>query len=678
VKVDLRYLGSSGVRESARGDTTVAFAPNLARPRVFFDGELADPVRYREAMSALHDVVVGDLRAKKKDKTAYLAWQQAEKQRETAMREALLDRHKREALAKIAAEPISPNLEADFRRMHSLYWTARRAWAAELSRNDPELFRHLVPCDPVVTVAPDVVFFEAFAKDESSYGCLTVARDAFRGPGGGDAGIGTTNVDYSLALYEHFQTLRTYRPTRLLVDPSGFDVKVAGAGDLREEKIDLPPSWLRGFGQLQASLALPRDRVELSVDLVYSLLTFLKRHREKKGPRCIRFELTPGEPPSVVIDPWGTRLQSRGRAWDGDAPRTIKVWGRRRLFALARLLPLAERFEVALLGTGLPSVWIAHMREMRFVLALSGWTANDWTGGSSLDQRLASFHADAAVTETLARYLETARRATLVELAQQTTAPKGTVLGSLHVLAKRGQLAYDFGAEVVRWRPILAVPLSDAALGPEPEETVEGRRLAAGDAVALARNEPMEGGKRLLVAKVQGTSCEGIVDADGGFTRAKCTCSFFHRTRLRAGPCRHLIALRSRGLGIALEAAPPPAPKLETAVAGVVTSVVFQLPAPALEAMRAEAARRGETLGAIADQAWRIARDRIKAAASLAPLGAAPSADPKVPQSFDVTAGVAVEIQSEAARLDVSVSAAFLAAWSLAKDAMRLTSSLLP
>ncbi|MEZ4309869.1 MAG: hypothetical protein R3F14_17665 [Polyangiaceae bacterium] len=35
--------------------------------------------------------------------------------------------------------------------------------------------------------------------------------------------LGTTNVDYSLALYEHFQTLRTYRPTRLLVDPSGFE-----------------------------------------------------------------------------------------------------------------------------------------------------------------------------------------------------------------------------------------------------------------------------------------------------------------------------------------------------------------------------------------------------------------------------------------------------------------------
>ena len=148
----------------------------------------------------------------------------------------------------------APNLESDFRRMHRIYWDARVRWANELARNDPELFRHLVPCDPVVTVAPDVVFFECFSKDESAYGCLTVDRDALRA---GEAGLGTTNVDYSLALYEHFQTLRSYRPTRLLVDPTGFEVKVEGRDDYREEKIDLPPSWLRGFGQLQAAMTLP-------------------------------------------------------------------------------------------------------------------------------------------------------------------------------------------------------------------------------------------------------------------------------------------------------------------------------------------------------------------------------------------------------------------------------------
>ena len=54
-----------------------------------------------------------------------------------------------------------PNAEV---RLGLDFVAARRQWARELSVNDPELFRHLVPCDPVVTVAPDVVFFEAFAN----------------------------------------------------------------------------------------------------------------------------------------------------------------------------------------------------------------------------------------------------------------------------------------------------------------------------------------------------------------------------------------------------------------------------------------------------------------------------------------------------------------------------------
>ena len=44
MKTDFRYLATSGVRESASG-ASVAFSPNLAREKVFFDGELLFPIR---------------------------------------------------------------------------------------------------------------------------------------------------------------------------------------------------------------------------------------------------------------------------------------------------------------------------------------------------------------------------------------------------------------------------------------------------------------------------------------------------------------------------------------------------------------------------------------------------------------------------------------------------------
>ena len=580
---DFHYLGRSGLQDVA-GGVALSFAPNLARPKVFFDGALRHPVRFREAVSALHDVVIGDMKAQPKDRSAWLAWKKQEAQREVELRQELFDKAKQAELARIAGEPIPPDLEQQFRKMHRVYWGARVRWAHELSRHDPELFRHLVPCDPVVTVAPDVVFFECFSKDESSYACLSVDRGAFAGAQ--EAGLGTTNVDYSIALYDHFQSLRSYRQTRLLVDPTGFEVGVAGHDDYREEKIDLPPTWLRGFGQIQAAMCLPATSVEVPVGAVYSILAHLGRHREKSGPRSLRFQLSPGRSPVIVIDPWNIPVICRGVTWGSDdgggagggaggpyrsAPvlagggstreptQEIKVWGRRRLFALARLLPLADRIEVRLLGSGLPSLWIVTMGEMRFTLALSGWTANDWSSGSNLDLMAGALHPDARLIERAGRHLAEVRRARFGELAAALGASSDSLLASLHVLAKQGQVIYDHAAEVYRYRPALPVALSEALLGPEPPELAEGKRLAR-DAVDILRDEPLTGARRAVVAKVKGTSCEAVLDGDGMIKKASCTCSFFQQNRLRAGPCRHLLAVRLHLSGKPLPAVDARAP----------------------------------------------------------------------------------------------------------------------
>ncbi|MCB9547359.1 MAG: SWIM zinc finger family protein [Myxococcales bacterium] len=541
MRLDLAYVGASEVRPVAGGQA-LAFAPNLRRDKVFFDGQLRHPVRFREAISALHAVVVSDLRAVPRDRSAWEAWKKQQAADEAALRQRMLVAAQARARAELGADvPDIPDLEKAFRREHALYWRVRRQWASELARDDAQLFRHLVPCDPVVTVADDVVFFECFSKDESSYGMLTVDRDAFTGH---DVGRGTTNVDYSLALFDHFQTLRTYRPTRLQVDPSGFEVKVEGRGDYREEKIDLPPSWLRGFGQILAASCLPTRVVPLGVEVVHGLLAFLRRHRERQGPRSLRFELTPGQPPAIVIEPWDVRLVSHSTTYAGPKPETIKVWGRRRLQVLGRLLPLAEGFDVHLLGSGLPSTWVARLGEMSFQLALSGWTANDWTGGARLDLLAGDGQVAAGTVRRLDAALKARPSATRAEV--EAALGGAPVAGAVHQLAREGQLIYDHAAARFRHRSILPVALSADVLGPESGEAVAGRALVG--QVDVAQDTPM-GANRLLVARVGGTRCEGLLDPDGVLTRARCTCSFFHTHRLRSGPCRHLLALRLRAGG---------------------------------------------------------------------------------------------------------------------------------
>ena len=653
MNLDLRYLGASEV-QATRGGATVRFSPNLARSPVFFDAELVHPVRFREAMSALHDVVVGDLRFKKRDKAAYVEWKKAQAQKDAELRRALFDQAKQAELARFVQEPMPPHLEADFREMHRLYWGARVRWANELSRADPELFRHLVPCDPVVTVAPDVVFFECFSKDESAYGCLSVDREALRGPGASSsAGLGTTNVDYSLGLYDHFQTLRSYRETRLSVDPSGFEVKVQGRDDYREEKIDLPPSWLRGFAQLQAAMTLPSRRVELPVEAVYSILAHLVRHRERTGPRCIRFQLAPGRAPVLVLDPWGITIPCRGRVDDdvpgalsvvgaraagqgpyrsapvlapaaappvADKPEEIKVWGRRRLLALARVLPLCDRVEVRLLGSGMPSIWVAHMGEMRLTLALSGWTANDWTSGANLEMLAGTSAAAPRTTAAVQGKLLEVQRATADALAEAVAAPRASALASLHELAKHGQAVYDFAAGCYRYREVMPFALSAAVLGPEHPELVEGRRIAAGGGVKVLRDEALPGGRRAVVFKAFDTSSEAVLDADGAILRAECTCSFFFKGRLRAGPCRHLVALK-----LALLAAVAPAPAVTTGPRAASPAKTTKLRGPVrreevvafaeevLVEVRARADHEDQGISAVVEGAWDLAFERLQA-----------------------------------------------------------------
>ncbi|MEQ1824964.1 MAG: hypothetical protein ABL921_03430 [Pirellula sp.] len=311
MELSFAYRRRSAVQQSSNG-LAIALAPNLRRDCVSYRGHLIDAISFREAISALHDIVINDLRYQPRDRSAYEAYRKNENERLSAQRREAAAAKSLELKA-LLLEPMPTGLESDFRRSRDQYWNARQQYSNYLLKHDRDLWRLLMPCDPVITVANDCLFFECFSADESSYGCLSVDRDAFQNES--DVALGTTNVDYSWGLYEHFQKLRSYRKTEFSIDPSGFDVRTQGADEHREEKIELPNS-----------------------------------------------------------------------TYQGKRAETIRIWGRDRLKVLARILPLIESVDVHLLGTGLPSFWVVRMRGMRLVLALSGWTVNNWTGASALQQ----------------------------------------------------------------------------------------------------------------------------------------------------------------------------------------------------------------------------------------------------------------------------------------------------
>jgi len=541
MRISFAYLGRSRMLESSAGGSTLSMMPNLAREKVSFDAPLLHPLRFREAMSALHDVVINDLRFKPRDKTAYDEW----KKQQAAAKQALFNRELERAKKDLATErdltPPPPGFDKLFEQTRKRYWNARFKLADLLRREDPELWRWLMPCDPVITVAPDVVFYECFSADESSYGCLSMSRDGFGASS--SVQLGTTNVDYSWDLYNHFQALRSYRETRFLIDPSGFEVKTDAVPGYREEKIDLPAGWLRGFMTTQEAMGMPGISVRLSRETVYSAIAFLKRHKAKASPRAVRFELLPGKPPSLVLEPWEQRIVSYGTTYDGPPTEPIRIWGARRLLVLARLLPLAESFDVVLLGTGLPSFWVANMGEMQLTLGLSGWTTNDWTRGSALDL----LAPPATLTEDLllrvGRLLQEQRSMSLAQLQTATGAQAPAVTAALRRLAFAGQVIHDLPRQVYRFRQVMPMALGEAQLGTENAELTAARHLMVTGKCSLKPAERTERGA-VLAGKVETNEVEIMVDLDGRIRRGKCQCGHFRKFGLRNGPCRHMLVVR--------------------------------------------------------------------------------------------------------------------------------------
>ncbi|GAB5516642.1 MAG: SWIM zinc finger domain-containing protein [Rhodopirellula baltica] len=545
MKVSMKYAGRSALLDISGGAKLLQMAPNLARQQVSFDGSLNRPIEFREAISALHDIVINDLRFQPRDKTAYQQWLLEQRARERTIRQTAMDQKRRDIASGIVDKPT-----AELKKAHAdalkRYWSARKTLDKRLRKENEALWRKLMPYDPVITVAEDVVFFECFSVDQSSYGCLTVDR----GDGFGESGqtqLGTTNVDYSWDLYDSFQSLRTYRQTRFQIDPAAFEVSTSGGGNQhREEKIDLPSGWLSGFVRLQSAMAMPMRKVTLPRSTMYSLLAFLKRNKAKTSPRAIRFELRENETPRLVLEPWGNTIEAIGATYQGLPTEPIRVWGRRRLLTLSRLLPLADSVDVYLLGTGLPSFWVVQMGPMRLTLGLSGWTTNDWSAGSSIDMLMPPQKPEPTLVASVAELLSNRLVGTLDEVTRHAGVPSELASSALNQLALRGQVIYDLHAGQYRWRSVLPIALSDKEIGPaHPELQAAEALIRAGKAEV---QEAMAGprGGIILTGRVEATLCETLVDGDGVIRRGKCLCKWHRKTGIRNGPCRHIQALRMR------------------------------------------------------------------------------------------------------------------------------------
>jgi predicted nucleic acid-binding Zn finger protein len=538
VEFEYRYAGASKVSEGS-GGSALSFVPDLLRPRTSFRGAVRDTLGFREAMSALHDVVVSDLRFKPKDRTRYLAWraQQEDVDLVAIARDRLATAHE---IEQVQAE-LAP-LRAQVHAARSPFYAARGRYWKYLYERDREMWFKL---DPVITVHPDQVFFECFSRDESSYGRLSARYEAFDQLG--ERACGTTNVDYSDGLYSELQKLRSYKHTRLDVDPSGFSVATSGEAH-REVKIDVPESWVRGFLQVSSAMTLPTTVVDLHPMDIHNVCLVLRRNKELFGPRSLRYRLRPGEPVLIVVEPWGIEVRCPRSIFKGSAEREVRVWGRRRLHILERLLPRAKNVRVHLLGTGQPSFYVVDLGPLSFTLGLSGWTKNDWAAASNFDLMAAREDVDDGTRRRVFDKLGQSWLSSPATLAKELGLAEPLVASALAGWVQAGRAVYDLESGVYRKRELTREPLPAAALRFASEREAEAARILHQGKVAI--DEVHENDGRLRVSgrieyKGRVTPAWFLLDADRRLVEGDCTCDYFIRNRLHRGPCDHLLALRA-------------------------------------------------------------------------------------------------------------------------------------
>jgi predicted nucleic acid-binding Zn finger protein len=550
VEFNYRYRGASAVTEGAQG-SAMSFVPDALRPPTYFRGRVRDALGFREAMSALHDVVVSDLTFQPKDRTKYLAWraQQADLDLVAVARDRVDNAREME---QVRAE-LAP-LEAQAHKARSAFYEARGRYYKYLYEHDKELWFKL---DPVITVHPDQLFFECFSRDESSYGRLAASYEGFDEVG--ERAFGTTNVDYSDGLYGEFQKLRSYKHTSLDVDPAGFGVATSGEDAHREVKIDVPDSWVRGFLQVSSSMTLPTTVVDLHPMDIHNVCLVLRRNKELFGPRSLRYRLRPGEPVVIVVDPWGIEVRCPRSIYQGPTATEIRVWGRRRLHILERLLPRARRVRVHLLGTGLPSFYLVDLGQLSFTLGLSGWTHNNWSAASNFDLMATREQVDDSTRQSVFAGLGKHWLSTPAALAQELGLSEPVVSSALSGWVQAGRAIYDLEKGVYRKRELSREPLPAEKLRFASEREAEAAHILHHGKIALDEVTTREGNTR-MAGRVEHrgrlSTTMLVLDPDRRLVDGECTCDHYVRNRLHRGPCDHMLALRAaerRGISDTIE-----------------------------------------------------------------------------------------------------------------------------
>ncbi|GAF55459.1 hypothetical protein JCM18901_1105 [Psychrobacter sp. JCM 18901] len=420
-----------------------------------------------------------------------------------------------------------------------------------------------------------------------------------------EATLGTTSIDYSTALFNGIEKIRDHKQTILDIGHEAVGLQLLEAKpetaeadtdstvtkptvkkQIIEKRINVPKSWIRALLQVQSAGQLPQDTIHLDPIALYNVLFELRMHADIKGKRRgLLIELRPQQLPVIILEPFDitvtSQISQQQKPYPGQQAKLIRLWGRRRLSLLKRLLPHTDSVSVSILGQGMPSYWTLKGKGFHFTFAMTGFSQANWSQSLNFDlllpkrplhntltaseENLSDSHNDSnddanglsVLIKTLA-----STPSTLDDLvkslsadASLTSVPVSHSQVQQWLLSgtQQGLIRYEMATQLYHYRPLSQVPLDMAQFAYHNEAEKQafdliGRTDAvqkftvetvAVKGITIRADIHVEEDRRTYHSQLQ-LGDEGLV------TKAECSCPQYLQHRLTHGVCAHLIVLRLR------------------------------------------------------------------------------------------------------------------------------------
>lgn len=574
MKVNYQYASPSMCLQEG-GQTTLGLSPDLSRDeKVSFLGKLKHPLIFRDAMLMLREIVISDMTQKKKDRTEFFQWLNEEIERRMEKHEKYLP-EVREKLEKEMQEILevldkkNKEITEVINRKKKLQKEVDQydAWKDynEIERNFWKFIRDRdyslwYVLDPVITVHPDQVSFEAFSIDESTYGCLSIPMEEFELLQ--EPKLGTTNIDFSAKLAKEMERFRTYTDVELSVNPGGFTVDSGIMPEHLEKKIDLPETWIKGFNQVSAAASLGGLTLDLPAVDMYDICSFLRRHKAKKSPRYMKWILEPKKQIRILFEPFGTELILK-TIYQGEKKREEKIWGRRRWLVAEKLIPLAQSFQIKLLGFGMPQFIIADLGIMKMTIGFSSWSSNDWVKGTAFNI-MGGFIGEGNYNKVY-NLLKEKRCLSLNDIYEELEEDKKSVSqAGVGMLLKRGEGYFDATNNKIRFRKLCNVDIPEqlyktTTIEKEVQQHIEEGMDKFSVKITKQNEFVFHHSLKMISPKYKNwnyyntqeynqkytfSNTTLVIDEDGQISKVDCNCREFQRgSRNISAPCSHILAL---------------------------------------------------------------------------------------------------------------------------------------